>query len=315
VIGLLCPGQGSQFVGMGRDLADHRIARAAFEEADDALGSSLSRLCWEGPAEELTRTVNAQPAILVHTVAVWRVLQSERPVRPLLAAGHSLGEFSAYVAAGSLDFAAAVRAVRRRGELMYSSGAVRPGTMAAVIGLDDAAAAKVCAQASAETDGDVVPANYNSPGQLVISGDVEAVGRAGELAKLAGAKRVLPLSVSGAFHSPLMEVAVDGLREALEGVELRDPAFPVVSNVSAEPVVEAGLARELLVRQLTSPVRWTDSIARMRAAGIRRFLEIGPGNVLTSLLRRIDRDALGHAIGSAAEVGSFIAQEEEVAWS
>jgi [acyl-carrier-protein] S-malonyltransferase len=315
VIGLLCPGQGSQFVGMGRDLADHRVARAAFEEADDALGSSLSRLCWEGPAEELTRTVNAQPAILVHTVAVWRVLQSERPVRPLLAAGHSLGEFSAYVAAGSLDFAAAVRAVRRRGELMYSSGAVRPGTMAAVIGLDDAAAAKVCAQASAETDGDVVPANYNSPGQLVISGDVEAVGRAGELAKLAGAKRVLPLSVSGAFHSPLMEVAVDGLREALEGVELRDPAFPVVSNVSAEPVVEAGLARELLVRQLTSPVRWTDSIARMRAAGIRRFLEIGPGNVLTSLLRRIDRDALGHAIGSAAEVGSFIAQEEEVAWS
>jgi [acyl-carrier-protein] S-malonyltransferase len=315
VIGLLCPGQGSQFVGMGRDLADHRVARAAFEEADDALGSSLSRLCWEGPAEELTRTVNAQPAILVHTVAVWRVLQSERPVRPLLAAGHSLGEFSAYVAAGSLDFAAAVRAVRRRGELMYSSGAVRPGTMAAVIGLDDAAAAKVCAQASAETDGDVVPANYNSPGQLVISGDVEAVGRAGELAKLAGAKRVLPLSVSGAFHSPLMEVAVDGLREALEGVELRDPAFPVVSNVSAEPVVEAGLARELLVRQLTSPVRWTDSIARMRAAGIRRFLEIGPGNVLTSLLRRIDRDALGHAVGSAAEVGSFIAQEEEVAWS
>jgi len=291
---------------MGRELAEaYPLARQVFEEADEAIGFGLSRLCWDGPEEELTLTVNAQPAILVHTVAVWRVLVAEREIRPAVAAGHSLGEFSAHVAAGTFAFADAVRVVRRRGELMYESGTRRPGTMAAVLGLDDATAESVCRDAS-DAAGVVVPANYNAPGQLVISGDVEAVRRAEELARAAGAKRVIPLNVSGAFHSPLMEVAVDGLRSALEDVPLSEPAFPVVSNVTAEPVADAALARSLLVRQLTSPVRWVESVRRMRAHGVERFIEIGPGNVLTGLLRRIDRDAAGVALGTSQEVENFL---------
>lgn len=312
MIGLLCPGQGSQFVGMGRDLADaFPLARQSFEEADEALGFRLSHLCWEGSADELTLTMNAQPAILVHTIAVWRVLQQERPVPAVaLAAGHSLGEFSAYVAAGALSFADAVRAVRRRGELMYSSGTQRPGTMAAVLGLEDDVAETLCERASAETGGIVIPANYNSPGQLVISGDVAAVEEAAELAREAGARRVISLNVSGAFHSPLMEIAVDGLRETLAALEVRPPAFPVVSNVTAEPVDRAESARELLVRQLTSPVRWVDSIRTMRRAGIEEFLEIGPGNVLSGLLRRIDRSASSVAVGTAEEVMNYSGKED-----
>jgi [acyl-carrier-protein] S-malonyltransferase len=309
VTGLLCPGQGSQFVGMGRDLADaFAEARETFAEADDVLGFSLSRLCWEGPETELTLTANAQPAILVHSIAAWRVLTARKPLGIALGAGHSLGEFTAYVAAGALEFADAVRTVRRRGELMLESGAARPGTMAAVLGLNDAAAEAVCREASAAGDV-VVAANYNAPGQLVISGDVEAVRRAEELARAAGAKRVVPLNVSGAFHSPLMEVAVEGLRAQLEAIELGDPAFPVVSNVTAEPVSDAGEARDLLVRQLVSPVRWVDSVAGMRRAGTESFLEVGPGNVLTGLLRRIDRAAVGRALGTADELNSFLSEE------
>lgn len=309
MIGLLCPGQGSQFVGMAADLMEaFPTARDTFAEADDALGFGLTGLCVSGPEDELTRTMNAQPAILTHSVAVWRVLTSEQPLTVGLAAGHSLGEFSAYVAAGAIDFADAVRTVRRRGELMYGSGAERPGTMAAVIGLDDDAAARVCAEAS-EEGSVVVAANYNSPGQIVISGDVAAVERAGLLAKEAGAKRVIPLNVSGAFHSPLMEVAVAGLAEALEAVAIRDPAFPVVSNATAEPVADGATARRLLLRQLTSPVRWTESIAAMRAAGAEHFVEIGPGNVLSGLLRRIDRGATARAIGTADELRTFIGEE------
>jgi [acyl-carrier-protein] S-malonyltransferase len=307
VIGLLCPGQGSQFVGMGRDVADaFPEARDAFQEADDTLGFSLSGLCWAGPEDELTRTLNAQPAILVHTVAVWRVLQRHAPAAVGMAAGHSLGEFSAYVAADAIDFADAVRMVRTRGELMFRSGTERPGTMAAVLGLDDAAAEAVCADATADGDGLVVPANFNSPGQIVVSGDVAAVERVGDRARQAGAKRVLPLNVSGAFHSPLMEVAVSGLREALRAAEFRVPAFPVVSNVTAQPVTGAEDARELLARQLTSPVRWTQSVQTMRSAGIEHFLEIGPGSVLTGLLRRIDRAAAGRAVGSADDLTTYV---------
>jgi [acyl-carrier-protein] S-malonyltransferase len=294
---------------MGRDLAEaYPAAREAFQEADDALGFSLSRLCWEGPEEELTLTINAQPAILAHSVAVWRVLSAERPIEPTSAAGHSLGEFSAHVAAGTFDFTDAIRVVRRRGELMYESGTRRPGTMAAVLGLDDSTAASVCQEASGEA-GVVVPANYNAPGQLVISGDVEAVRRAEGLAREAGAKRVIPLNVSGAFHSPLMEVAMEGLGEALAGVPLSDPAFPVLSNVAAEPVSDAGSARQLLVLQLTSAVRWVDSVRRMRADGVDRFIEIGPGNVLTGLLRRIDREAAGSALGTAQELENHLRGE------
>jgi [acyl-carrier-protein] S-malonyltransferase len=305
-VGLLFPGQGSQFVGMGRDLAEaYPEARESFAEADETLGFALSDLCWNGPAEELTSTINAQPAILVHSVAVWRVLQRRRPAA-VLAAGHSLGEFSAYVAAGAIDFADAVRTVRRRGELMFESGQQRPGTMAAILGLDDAAAEAVCRDASDDAHV-VVPANFNAPGQIVISGDVKAVERAGELAKEAGAKRVIPLNVSGAFHSPLMKVAEDGLRDQLSGVQLRDPAFPVVSNVIAEAVHEAGRARELLVEQLTSPVRWVASLQTMVGAEL-GFLELGPGNVLAGLLRRVSRDVPVRSLGTAAEVDSYLGE-------
>jgi [acyl-carrier-protein] S-malonyltransferase len=306
-IGLLFPGQGSQFVGMGRDLADaYPEARDTFAEADETLGLALSRLCWEGPEDELTSTVNAQPAILVHSVAVWRVLQRRRPA-VALAAGHSLGEFSAYVAADAIDFADAVRTVRRRGELMLQSGQARPGTMAALLGLDDAAAEAICTEAS---DGQhvVVPANFNAAGQIVISGDVPAVERAGELAKAAGARRVIPLNVSGACHSPLMRVAEAGLRDTLAGVNLRDPSFPVVSNVTADPIAESTRARELLVEQLTSPVRWVASMQTMVAEELGGYLELGPGNVLAGLLKRISRDLPVRSLGTAHDVESYLGE-------
>lgn len=308
-IGLLFPGQGSQFVGMGQDLANmFPEARAAFEEADDTLGTNLSRLCWEGPEDELTLTVNAQPAILVHSAAAWRVLARRRPVASA-AAGHSLGEFSAYHAAGSLAFADAVRTVRKRGELMFRSGTERPGTMAAVLGLDDAAAEAVCAEASGAGDGVVVAANYNAPGQIVVSGDVAAVARIEELARAAGAKRVIPLNVSGAFHSPLMAVAEAGLGEQLDSVALEEPAFPVVSNVTARAVTDPAEARDLLVRQLTSPVRWVASEQAMLAAGVAELLEIGPGNVLAGLFRRIDRNVLVRSLGTVEDLESYLREE------
>ena len=305
MVALLFPGQGSQFVGMGRDLAERfPLARATFEEADATLGLGLSALMWQGPEAELTATRHAQPAILTHSVAVLRLVQHHLG-DVSFAAGHSLGEFSAYVAAGSLAFDDALRTVRRRGELMFESGQQRPGTMAALLGLDDAEVERVCREATGP-DGVVVPANYNSPAQVVISGDVAAVQRALELARVAGAKRALPLNVSGAFHSPLMETAQAGLAEQLEGVVVQPPAFPVVSNVTAEPVREPAEARRLLVRQLTSPVRWTESMRRLVAAGVDHFLELGPGGVLTGLLRRVARDVPAQTIGTAAEVEALL---------
>lgn len=291
-IALLFPGQGSQAVGMGRDLADRfPEARAVFQEADEALGFSLSNLMWDGPAEELTLTSNAQPALLTHSAAVWAVLKSA-DLDVVAAAGHSLGEFSAYHAAGSISFADAVRTVRRRGELMLASGSARPGTMAAVLGLDDEIVEGVCREASTESEV-VVPANFNSPGQVVVSGDVAAVERVGPMLVSAGAKKVQPLTVSGAFHSPLMTVAVDGLQAQLEGIAFADPAFPVVSNVTASPVADAEEARRLLVEQLTSPVRWTQSVRTLLQMGAERFLEVGAGKVLVTMLKRIDPAAAG----------------------
>jgi [acyl-carrier-protein] S-malonyltransferase len=305
MVALLFPGQGSQVPGMGRDLADaYPEARRTFEEADDLLGFALSRLAWDGPAEELTATSNAQPAILAHSVAAFRVVEA-RLGSVALAAGHSLGEFSAWIAAGTLTFADGVRTVRRRGELMQQSGAERPGTMAAVLGLDDAAVEQVCREAS-DAGGDCVPANYNSPGQLVISGDVPAVERAIELAKAAGAKRAMRLNVSGAFHSPLMAVAREGLEAQLASATLSRPRFPVVSNVTAEPVRDEGAARRLLVDQLTSPVRWTASMQAMVAAGATQFFEMGPGSVLSGLLRRVDRSVSAQTVGTAAEVAALL---------
>jgi [acyl-carrier-protein] S-malonyltransferase len=291
---------------MGGALAS-AFAEAArtFEEADEILGFRLSRLAWEGPAEELTQTRNAQPAILAHSVAVWRVL-ADAIRGASLAAGHSLGEFSAYVCTGTLSFESALRAVRLRGELMYSAGQTRPGTMAAVLGLEDDRVRELCAAASS-VDGLCVPANFNSPGQVVISGDPVAVDRAVRMASDAGAKKAVTLNVSGAFHSPLMGPASEGLREALEGLDFRDPRFPVVANVTASAVRSGAEARRLLVRQLTSPVRWSESVRAMSAAGVDRFVELGPGGVLSGLNRRNARGVASVSVGDPAEVEAFTA--------
>jgi len=282
---------------MGRDLADaFPEAAGLWEQAEDILEVPLRRICWEGPEEELTSTENAQPAILLHSYAVWRLLPDRVRDSAVVAAGHSLGEFTAYLVAGALEFPDALRLVRRRGELMARS---EEGTMAAVLGLEDERVQELCEGVDA---GRVVAANFNAPGQVVISGDVAAVERAGAVAREAGARKVIPLDVSGAFHSPLMEVARAGLEEALDGVEIGAPRVPVVANVSAEPVERAGEARDLLVRQLTSPVRWRESVERMRGFGPARWLELGPGRVLAGLARRIDRSLDVTSVGTAEAV-------------
>jgi [acyl-carrier-protein] S-malonyltransferase len=303
---VMCPGQGAQKVGMGKDLADRfAAARDTFAAIDEALGVSLSRIMWEGPDEELTRTHNAQPAILAHSAAVLAVA-GEALGAPGASAGHSLGEYTAHVAAGSLSVTDAARLVRRRGELMHQAGTKRPGTMAAVLGLETAAVEAACREASAN-GGVAVPANLNAPEQTVISGDPEAVARAGEGCKARGAKRVVALKVSGAFHSPLMQPAVDGLREALAGAAFRDPRFPVVANATAQPVRKAPEAMRLLVEQLTAPVRWVEC---MRAAAAlapgATFVEVGPGNVLAGLLKRIVPEAGTVTLGTADEVERFL---------
>jgi len=303
---VMCPGQGAQKVGMGKDLADRfPAARALFAAVDDALGAPLSRIMWEGPEEELTRTDNAQPAILAHSAAVLAVI-GEALGRPAAAAGHSLGEYSAHVAAGSLTAAAAARLVRRRGELMYEAGLERPGAMAAVLGLDTALVEAACAEASSGS-GVAVPANLNTPEQTVISGDPEAVARAGEGCRARGAKRVVPLKVSGAFHSPLMAPAVAGLRAALAGAGFGDPRCPVVANATAEPVTSAAEAVRTLAEQLTAPVRWVECMRRAAAlAPGAVFVEVGPGNVLTGLLKRIVPEAQAVTVGTAEEVERFL---------
>lgn len=289
---------------MGRELSrSFPEARRTFREADELLGLDLSSVAWEGPEEELVQTRNAQPAILTHSVAVFRVLRDRLP-SVSMAAGHSLGEFSAYVAAGTLEFDVALRAVRRRGEAMYRAGEARPGTMAALLGLDDEEAVRVC-EAVPEAAGRCVPANFNSPGQVVVSGDVGGVERGMELAREAGAKRALELDVSGAFHSPLMEPAEEELRRELESVSFGDPSFPVVSNVTAEPVKRGDEARLLLVRQLTSPVRWSASIRRMVDGGVDRFVELGPGTVLCGLNRRNARGLPCDSVSGPEDVESF----------
>lgn len=288
---------------MGRALAEAEpVARAVLERADEVLGFPLSRLMAEGPEDELTATRNAQPAILAHSVAVLRVLEARLgPVA--LAAGHSLGEFSAHVAAGTLAYEDALTAVRLRGELMYEAGLRRPGTMAAVLGLSDDAVSEVCAAVEA---GVCVPANFNAEAQVVVSGDVEGVREAMERAKEAGAKKVVELNVSGAFHSPLMEPAAEGLRAHLANVAFRDPAWPVVSNVTAAPVDSGARARELLVEQLTSPVRWSASIAAMLEAGVDRFLELGPGKVLQGLNRRNARGVPTESVGEPSDLAGAL---------
>ncbi|MBP2647317.1 MAG: malonyl CoA-acyl carrier protein transacylase [Gemmatimonadetes bacterium] len=304
---LLCPGQGAQKVGMGRDLAERfPAARDTFQAIDEALGVPLSRVMWDGPEAELTLTHNAQAAILAHTCAVLSVV-GERLGPVVAAAGHSLGEYSAYVAAGSLTPTDGARVVRRRGALMLEAGQVRAGAMAAVIGLGAAEVAAHCAAAASEGEV-VVPANLNAPDQTVISGDPAAVARAGDACRAAGAKRVLPLKVSGAFHSPLMAPAVPGLRAALEAAAFAAPRFPVVANATALPVRDITRARALLAEQVVSPVRWVECMQTCRVDHPRaRFLEVGPGSVLSGLLKRIVPGTRGVTLGTADEVEKFLA--------
>ena len=305
---LQCPGQGSQKVGMGKELADaFPDARRTFEAIDAALGFSLSKVMWEGPEELLTRTDHAQPAILAHSAAVWAVVGPELAGKVAAAAGHSLGEYSAYVAAGALTPAEGAKLVRRRGELMHEAGTARPGTMAAVLGFDADKVVQVCREASSQ-GGVVVAANLNDPSQTVISGDPAAVERASELLKAAGAKRVVPLKVSGAFHSPLMAPAQAGLSAALGAASMKDPRFPVVANATAQPVKDAAGAREQLTAQLVSPVRWIECAQRLAELGGETvaFVEMGPGSVLSGLAKRIVPGKSYTSLGTAAEVRAFM---------
>jgi [acyl-carrier-protein] S-malonyltransferase len=278
------PGQGSQYMGMGADSfqADD-AAKATFSAADAVLGFSLSSICFNGPELELRQTKNTQPAIFLHSIVLVRLMGQELPA---MVAGHSLGEYSALVVAGALTFEDGLRLVRLRGELMQRAGEQEPGTMAAIIGMTPEATTEMCREASAA--GIVQPANFNSPGQIVISGSVEGVHKAMELAKLRGAKMVKELVVSGAFHSPLMGSAKEGLRGALEKTAIQDARIPVYTNVTAEPVTRAAEIRELLYQQLSSPVRWEESVKNMIRDGASRFVEIGPGKVLQGLVKRID---------------------------
>ena len=303
------PGQGSQKPGMGKDLAEaFPEARRVFEEVDDALDFKLSTLCFEGPAEDLTATLNAQPALLAHGAAVWAVARSALGDRVRAGAGHSLGEHTAYHAAGSTSLADAARLVRRRGQLMYETGVTRPGAMAAVLGKLNDSIESLCELAT-RSGGLVVPANYNTAEQIVVSGEVAGVERLVDLAKLNGAKRALRLPVSGAFHSPLMEPAVGGFSQVITQTEFAEPAFPVYSNVTEQPSTSAQNARELLIRQLTAPVKWAGEVTNVAAANPGAlFIEMGPGNVLTGLLTRIVPSAKGIACGTPADIEKLITQ-------
>jgi [acyl-carrier-protein] S-malonyltransferase len=289
-IAILFPGQGSQVIGMGRDLAEHHaVARQTFAEADDTLGYKLSQLCFEGPEDQLRLTEITQPAILTASVAAFRVLR-ERDVRPAFVAGHSLGEYSAHVAAGALTFADAVRTVRNRGKYMQEAVPVGVGTMAAILGMAPEKVAAVCSEAA---QGKVCePANLNSPEQIVISGHTEAVERATKLADERGAKRAKVLPVSAPFHCSLMKPAQDRLARDLQALDFTNPEVPVLCNVDAALVATGDTGRDALIRQVTGSVKWDQSIRALIAKGVETFVEVGPGKVLCGLMRQIDRSKL-----------------------
>jgi [acyl-carrier-protein] S-malonyltransferase len=272
---------------MGKDLAEHyQVAKQTFEEANAALGTKLSQLCFEGPEDQLRLTENTQPAILTVSVAAWRVL-NEKGIKPAFVAGHSLGEYSAHVAAGTLSFTDAVRAVRNRGKYMQEAVPVGTGSMAAIVGLNLDTITLLCADAA---QGEVCqPANINSPDQIVISGSIGAVERAVKLAEERGAKRAKMLQVSAPFHCSLMKPAQERLASDLEALNFSIPQVPVIANVSAQPVEDAGSSREALIRQVTGSVKWNESIQLLIARGVQTFVEVGPGKVLSGLMRQIDR--------------------------
>ncbi len=299
----LFPGQGSQFVGMGKDLNDaYPKIKELYQRADDIMQLDLANICFEGPEEKLKQTQITQPAIFVHSMAVYELLKDDFPA-PSAVAGHSLGEYSALVAAGSLSFEDGLGLVKIRGELMKKAGSDQPGTMGAIIGLDADVVNEICD--SLQSIGIVQAANFNSPGQIVISGDIEAVRAAMNLAKEKGAKRAVELVVSGAFHSPLMEGAAGGLSEALKKAELNDAVIPVYTNVEATPSLKNSEIRELLFKQLTHPVRWEEIIRNMSSDKIEEFYEIGPGKVLTGLNKRINRDLPSTAVGTISDIDSL----------
>ncbi len=299
MIAFVFPGQGAQKVGMGKSLADEfPVCRDAFAEADAALEEALSATCFEGPEDRLMLTENTQPAILAMSVAVLRLVESEG-VRADFAAGHSLGEYSAHVAARTLSFADALKTVRRRGRYMQDAVPVGEGAMAAILGLDGEAVARACAEAAAESGKVVSPANLNAPGQVVIAGHASAVTLGGEKARTLGAKRVILLAVSAPFHCALMKPAEDRLAPELRTLPAQNPRIPVVANVDAEPKRDAASAVDALIRQVSAPVRWEDGVRRLIAEGVRTFVELGPGSVLAGLIRKIDRSVAVMSIEDA----------------
>lgn len=317
-IAFLFPGQGSQVVGLGRELAAaYPVAAATFAEADEILGFSLSQLCFEGPEAGLTDTINAQPALLATAVAILRVLEAElgqmstrmttgQTDAPAYSAGHSMGEYSALVAAGAVSYADGLRLVRERGRLMKQAGTQNPGMMAAILGLDEAPIAALCAEISAQTGGVVQVANDNCPGQVVISGDKAGMEAAMIALGAAGARKVVPLAVSIAAHSPLMQPAAAELRAAIDASSIVDPRVPILGNTTAQPLTTAAAIRDELTAQLTGGVRWTASMQRALADGVTDFVELGPGEALMGMIKRIDRAANRHHVSDPAGVAAFI---------
>ena len=337
-VAFLFPGQGSQAVGMGADaFAASPAAKSIFETVDAALGFSLSNLCFQGPEETLRETINAQPAIVTVSLALLAALQESlspthtfsswsSPFTPDYTAGHSVGEYAALVASGALDLNDAARLVRERGRLMQHEGTVCPGGMAAIIRMDADALEEVCQEATAEASasatsgtgfihpgmGKVIIANFNAPGQIVISGEQRALQIAMERAKARGAKRVIPLAVSGAFHSPVMQPAAGTLAEAIRATTLRDAPIPVISNISATPLTTATAITEELAQQIAAPVQWTRTIEYLVNAGVNVFIEIGPGDTLTGLVKRIAKDVTTLNIGTIADIEQAVPRIQEM---
>ena len=325
-VAFLFPGQGSQSVGMGADIfARSSAARQVFETVDEALGISLSNLCFHGPEDVLRETINAQPAIVTVSLALLAALQESlspdfswsSPLVPSYTAGHSVGEYAALVASGAIDLRSAVILVRERGRLMHHEGTVCPGGMAAVIGMDEATLQEICREATADSvanlpphahpgQGQVTIANFNAPRQIVISDEQNTLALTMELAKVRGAKRVIPLAVSGAFHSPVMQPAAEGLALAVAGTTINDASIPVIGNIEALPLTDAQAIREELTQQIASSVQWTRTIELLVSVGVTTFLEIGPGQALTGMVKRIAKGATLLNVSSAADIEKVV---------